>query len=92
MKEKRMGQSYIFFAFKSFASRHIFISITFFVLTTIIGLHTRFEFSIHSTYRDRHQNLNEGDSSLNYKNCDEKMFHGFYDIAKQFLIRSCDST
>ena len=87
-----MSQQYTFLTSKLFAPQHNFISITFFVLTTIIGIHTRSEFSIHSTYRDRHQNLNEADSSMNHKNSVEKIFHGFYDIAKQPLLRSCDST
>ena len=86
-----MYQQYVFALFKLFASKHKFIS-TFFVLSTIIGIHSRSELSIHSSYRDDHQNVDVSESNMNQRNNFEKIFHDFYDIAKENLIRRCDST
>ena len=87
-----MRQKYVFFASKLFASKHKFISITFFVLPTIIGIDTRTELSKYSSYRNGNPNVNESDSTMNQRNNFENMIHGFYDIAKENLIRRCDST
>ena len=87
-----MRQKYVFFASKLFASKHKFIFITFLVLPTIIGINTRSELSMHLRYPDGLQNDYESDNIMNQRDNFERIFHGFYDIAKEDLIRRCDST
>ena len=89
MNEIRKCQKNIFLVSKQFSFKLSFISIQFFVCTSIIGISTISALSSYPNYLEGLQKLN--DSEVYHKKELVKIFVGSHEIAKEKLIKNCGS-